>query len=410
MLFAVMLALFVLQRGARAEDSPIHGFIQGNYSADTDARNPDNGRLKWSEERGQLRLDATREPYRLFIKTDVFYDNVAQAQDVELREGYVDLTGEKWDARAGRQIITWGVGDLIFINDVFPKDYEAFFSGRPMEYLKKGVDGVKAGLYPGGVSIEAVAIPFFEPNNLPDTRRFWLFDPMPNVQNRVKKEPASTPRNTELAIRAYGSAAGFDASLYAYKGWHRNPSMRPGGMGSPARITLVYPELRVYGGSLQKAALDGVMSLEAGYYDSRDGKAGQDPLVPNSQARFLAGYQRQLREDLTLGVQYYGERMMQYSAYESTAMPGFPKEPRYRQVASLRLTQLLMHQNLRLQWFSFYGITDRDYLLNPEARYNFTDNIWAAVGAMIFGGAKDTTQFGSLDRNDNAYMQVRYEF
>ena len=50
--------------------------------------------------------------------------------------------------RAGRQIITWGLGDLIFINDVFPKDYEAFFSGRPMEYMKKGVDGVKIGYYP----------------------------------------------------------------------------------------------------------------------------------------------------------------------------------------------------------------------------------------------------------------------
>jgi hypothetical protein len=38
-------------------------------------------------------------------------------------------------------IITWGVGDLLFINDVFPKDWESFFSGRPPEYLKLGVDG-----------------------------------------------------------------------------------------------------------------------------------------------------------------------------------------------------------------------------------------------------------------------------
>jgi len=42
--------------------------------------------------------------------------------------------------------------------------------------------------------------------------------------------------------------------------------------------------------------------------------------------------------------------------------------------------------------------------------YNFSDNFWAALGANIFGGKEDTTQFGSLDRHDNLYMQARYKF
>mgnify|MGYP001567768239 CR=1 FL=1 len=62
------------------------------------------------------------------------------------------------------------------------------------------------------------------------------------------------------------------------------------------------------------------------------------------------------------------------------------------------------------QWFSFWSPTDMDYLFNPEARYNFSDHFWAALGANIFGGEEDATQFGSLDRNDNLYMQARYEF
>jgi len=41
--------------------------------------------------------------------------------DVELREGYIGYTAKIWDIRLGRQIITWGIGDLIFINDVFSK-------------------------------------------------------------------------------------------------------------------------------------------------------------------------------------------------------------------------------------------------------------------------------------------------
>ncbi|HAO93561.1 MAG TPA: hypothetical protein DCR11_06730 [Deltaproteobacteria bacterium] len=101
--------------------------------------------------------------------------------------------------------------------------------------------------------------------------------------------------------------------------------------------------------------------------------------------------------------------MHDYSEYERT-IGDFPKASMIRQLTSLRMTYLLMHQDLRLQWFSFWSPTDRDYLLNPEARYNFSDHVWAALGANIFGGEKDTTQFGSLDENDNMYVQVRYEF
>ena len=70
---------------------------------------------------------------------------------------------------------------------MFPKDYEAFFSGRPMEYMKKGVDGVKIGYYPSFASFELITIPIFEPNNYPNAKRFYMFDPMPNVTNREEK-------------------------------------------------------------------------------------------------------------------------------------------------------------------------------------------------------------------------------
>ncbi|MDO8426430.1 MAG: hypothetical protein Q7T24_02805 [Deltaproteobacteria bacterium] len=405
-----MLATALSFSSAYADDLSLHGFLQGNYSFDTDTSNPDGGDFKWAEERGQIKLDGSSEPFRIFIKTDVFYDHIEEKGDGELREGYLDLIKEKWDLRAGRQIITWGLGDLIFINDIFPKDYEAFFSGRPMEYLKKGVDGVKFGFYPNFASFELVIIPFFEPNRFPGLNRFWSFDPMPGVTNREKKEPAANLKNAELALRAYRDIAGFDASIYVYRGFFKTPSLLPDSLSSPTRITLFYPELSVYGISLQRSALNGVLSLEAGHYDSREDRKGVNPLIPNSQTKFLIGYQRQFFEDFTVGLQYLGEYMHDYPEYKKNLISGFPKEPGYRQLAGFRITYFLMHQNLRLSWFSFYGLTDKDYLLNPEARYNFSDHIWGALGADIFGGKKDTTQFGSLDKNDNIYVQIRYEF
>lgn len=393
-----------------ASDVSLHGFVEGNYAVNTDTSNPDGGDFKWAEERLQIKLDASKNSMRLFLKTDALYDHVDEIDGVELKEGFVDFTAEKWDTRIGRQVITWGLGDLIFINDIFPKDYEAFFSGRPMEYLKKGVDGVKIGIYPSFASAELIVIPFFEPNNFPDSKRFHMFDPMPSVTNRKEEEPSTKIDNTEIALRIYRDVAGFDGSIYFYRGFFRQPSMLPDSMTAPAKITLFYPELSVYGASLQGRMLDGVISLEAGYYDSREDRNGTDPMTPNSQTKFLIGYQRQLWEDFTIGLQYFGEYMHDYSEYEKNLPSGFPQEKKLHDLASVRLTQFLIHQTLKLSFFSFYGPADKDYLLNPEIKYNFTDSVWASLGANVFGGGEEWNQFGNLDKNDNVYVQVRYEF
>jgi hypothetical protein len=394
---------------ALAVDLSFDGFLQGNYSANTAASNPDGSDFKWAEERAQLKLEASEDPFQLYLKADAFYDHVDEDADVELREGYLDYLAPRWDLRAGRQIITWGLGDLIFINDVFPKDYEAFFSGRPLEYLKKGVDGVKAGFYPDFASFELVAVPVFEPNRFPDPTRFRLFDPMPGI-DRKKEEPAHRLDNMEVAVRAYRNIAGFDASLYYYRGFYRQPSALPDNPAAPTRLTLFYPELSVYGASLQGNALGGLVSLEAGYYDSRQDRSGADPMLPNSHTRYLIGYQRQLWEDCTLGLQYYVEHMNNYAEYKQNVPPGFPREKRWRDLVTVRLTKLLRHQTLALSWFSFWSPADDDYLLNPEVKYNLTDHLWAAMGGMVFGGEEGTTQFGQLDRNDDIYLQVRYSF
>lgn len=407
--YLMQIIIFIFSSPVAASDISINGFLQGNYSLGTKP-SPDGGDFKWAEERLQLKLDASKDSLRLFIKVDAFYDHIDEDAELELREGYVDYIAKNWDLRAGRQVITWGLGDLIFINDVFPKDYEAYFSGRPLEYLKKGVDSVKVGIYPGFASFELVLIPFFEPNNFPDSKRFWMFDPMPVITDRDEKEPTTNLQNTEIALRAYQNIAGFDASVYFYKGFFRQPWMMPDNPVTPAKLTLFYPKLSVYGASLQGRAFDGILSLEAGYYDSRQDRKGTDPMIPNSQTRFLLGYQRQMWEDFTTGLQYYTEYMHDYSDYKKNLPQGFPVEKKLHDLFTVRLTQFLLHQTLKLSLFSFYSPSYGDYMLNPEVKYNFSDHIWASVGANIFGGGKDWSQFGQLDRNDNIYLQVRYEF
>ncbi len=412
-LFAVTVAEPLLAQ--KEKNVEISGFLLGNFTGRTTGQRP-GGRqgsdFLLAEERVRLDIAAWSESIdaSLRIKGDFLHEALSGEFDLDLREAYFDLTAGDFDFRLGRQIVTWGVGDLLFINDIFPKDWVSFFSGRPLEYLKIGVDGFRARYWSEAINAEVLAVPFFEPDCLPTSGRFFFFDPFASVTSRREERPASTYGNTELTLRLYRKIGNLDLSVYAYKGFWRSPGMRPDELTKPVWITVFYPALAVYGLSAQGSAFGGVFSFETGYYQSRDDNDGNDPAIPNSQIRFLFGYQKQLLEDLTLGVQYYVEQMKNFSAYKKSLHVGFPAQKKYRDTITLRLERLLKHHTWTLSLFTFYGPADNDYLIQPQVSYKFSDNLSGTLGANIFGGEKETTFLGQYDKNDNVYLSARFEF
>ncbi|MFQ5792861.1 MAG: hypothetical protein ACE5JI_20525, partial [Acidobacteriota bacterium] len=113
---------------AQEADWPFHGFAQVNWSVRTTGADQDgliSDDFLLGEERLQLELErfSPNGATGFLTKVDFFYDGLSNSADLELREGYIDFVLRPLALRLGRQIMTWGVGDLIFINDVFPKDY-----------------------------------------------------------------------------------------------------------------------------------------------------------------------------------------------------------------------------------------------------------------------------------------------
>lgn len=409
---AAVVTMMLYAACASAQEVSLYGFVQGNYAARVtgmDLPGPEGGDFVFAEERLQLKLSASSEKAAFSLKTDFFHDAIAEQTDLELREAYLDAMVGPVDLRAGRQIITWGVGDLLFINDLFPKDWGAFFSGRPLEYLKVGSDAVKLDVGGDWLAAELVVIPFFEADRLPPPQRFFVLDLFPGTP-RVVEEPRAEFGNMELAARLYRAVRGFDVALYFYRGFFRIPAMLADSAVAPTRVELFFPQLAVYGASARGNALGGVLSLELGYYDSLDDRGGGDPSVPNSELRYLAGYQRQLGRDFTAGLQYYGETMQDHGDFIASLPPGFPARDRLRQLVTLRVTRLLAYQTLRLGLFAFYSPTDEDYDLIPEARYSLSDAMWVALSAHLLGGDDRTTFFGQLRDNDNVSLVLRYEF
>jgi hypothetical protein len=394
---------------ASAEVSWVHGFVQSEGAHRVlpgECQGPAcaNDFVRGG---GRLQLEASPQGERwgLLAKGELIYDAAGADLRACLREGYLDLRFPFLDLRLGRQIVTWGVGDLIFITDVFPKDRVALITGLPVDYLKKGSDAVNATAHLAGTSFQLVLIPRFEGDTVPENGgRLTFNDPFPAISARHKDEPPFAIDNLETGLRVAANLAGWDLALSGYRGFFHTPSgqVQPG-----PQLRLYYPRLDVYGATAQGTAAGGVLSAEAGHYHSRDDRSGTNPAIENSSFRGLLGYQREIVPDLTASVQYYVQVMQDHDRYLSALPPSVPAQPTARHVVTARLTRLYLNQTLKLGVYVQGSPNQHDLYATPEARYSFTDALSAALGVNLFLGPR-ATEFGQFEGNSNLYLIVRY--
>ncbi len=351
---------------------------------------------------------------------NVLYDDVEDSQHIDLENGrgWLDIReawvhtrlGDTVDVKAGRQILTWGVGDLLFINDLFPKDWNSFLAGRDDQYLKAPSDALRVGVYHHWGNLNIVYTPRFDSDRYIDGRRLSYYSPMFGAavgENAlvITDKPTTTGTNDEIALRYYRQIVGFEAAAYFYDGYWKSP----GGFDINTGLA-IFPRLRVYGASLRGQWGAGIFSAEMGYYDSRDDSQGSDNFINNSEWRGLLGYEVEVATDTTLAAQYYLEVLQDYTHYQQALMPGQIARDEVRQVITTRLTRLAMNQNLTISFFAFYSPTDRDAYIKPSVSYKIDDHWTATAGANWFIGKDEHTFFGQFESNSNAFVALRYGF
>lgn len=393
------------------------GFLQSLHGARLDNTNPTATDWTASETRMQLRAEHFGDAGEFFGRLDFTYDGADTSRyEWELREGYLKFSlGQNLDFKVGRQILTWGTGDLLFINDVFAKDYLSFFVGRDDQYLKAPQDAMRAELYTGLGALSAVWTPRFEANRLPTGRKLSYFNGQEIVGDGFYFDP-ETPdpklKNSEIALRLNGSIASFSTALYYYHGYYKNPLGAEVVMvDGSSNMMPVYPELNVYGASVRGQVAGGIVWLEGGYYDSRQDRDGDNPLMPNSQMAGLIGFERQIATNLTVNAQWQAEYMRHHDTYAAqNQAAGRYVRDEVRHLATSRITKLLMDELLTLSGFVFVSPTDEDGYVRLSADYKYSDEIGFMIGGNIFGGRNRATEFGQLKKNDNMYLKVTYGF
>lgn len=396
----------------------LSGFLESRIGArlGQDAHQKD---ISIGELRLQIGIEKEFDSLTFNFVSDFLYDPVRDEHslDLETGQGFMDIREANvtfspldfMDVKIGRQVLTWGTGDLLFINDLFAKDWNSFFIGRDDEYLKAPSDALKTAFFFGDYNLDIIYVPRFDADRFIDGTRISFFDRasggLSGRENPVLVDrPDKWFGDDELAARLYRSFGAYETALYYYNGYWKSPAGQNMTTGNGT-----FPRLQVIGASVRGPVSQGIGSLEAGYYKSADG-ADFNPFVRNSEFRFSMGYEQEIGPELTGGIQYYLEHKLDYNSYLTSLPQGAIRDRQNRHLFTLRLTKLLMQQDLKLSLFNFYSPSDKDGYLRLHISYKIRDTLRVEAGGNIFYGRDIYSFFGQFKDNSNIFTAVHYDF
>ena len=399
----------------------LHGFFEEAFGARFGSDDVRHRQYNMAEARFQLKTRYFFEGDNIFAdwqteisaKCDFVLDLYSGGKFItELRDLNISFTPfDIVDVKAGRQVLTWGTGDYVFLNDLFPKDYISFLIGRDDEYLKKPNDALRIMVYPDWFNIDFVWIPFFQPNTVPTGYRISFFDSFEGGiagvnSDRDFKEPKRNAHNFVYAVRVYRNFGSYETALYFYRGF--DPS--PRSYKDETKHQLFYQRLDAYGASIRGPLLGGIANAEIAYYYSPQDNQGDIRTIQNSMMKYLAGYAKDLGNDLSVGVQYYLEQTLDYSKYRDSLYRADYRWDEYRHTITSRVTKLFANQTLNFTIFTFFSPSDMDVYTRPSLTWKATDAWSLTIGGNLPWGKDSQTEFGSVQKNKNVYARLRYSF
>ena len=386
----------------------VNGFIELRAGCRTQ-EDPNQKDISVLEARFQAELFTCTDWTEFKYKGDVWADGVTEQGEYDTREAWIfSRPSDFLDFKVGRQVLTWGTGELVFLNDLFPKDWQSFFIGREAEYLKAPSDAVKCSFFTELMNVDVVYAPQFDADRYVtgEYLSHWndtLGKPVGRDAMVSSDKPDRWWRDDEIAVRIYKNIDNYEYALYGYWGFWKTPA------GQTASGAATFPALNVYGASARGQVGPGIGNVELAYYQSADDESGTDPAVRNSEMRYLVGYAHEIGRDFSASLQYYVEQMLDYGRYKEH-LTGSQARDRARHVVTLQLTKLLMNQNLELSLSAYLSPNDKDAYLRPLMQYKFTDQVVLIAGGNIFVGDCRKTFFAQFEKNTNIYLAVRYGF
>ena len=368
-------------------------------------------RFPLSETRFRLGLSGYNDYFEWNMKSDFIFDSFDSKAKFELREANVDVNTPSWmGLKIGRQILTWGKGDMLFINDLFPKDWQSFFIGRELEYLKAPSDALKLSFFFAKMEVNLIYTPSFNPDNFPTGERLSFYDSsisdFRGSENRFDFDiPNDFFKQDEFSWRIRRNFGSSDFALYGYYGYWKSPSGIDLTNGTP-----LFTNMNSHGLSFESKLFKGIFSTEMAYYHSSEDSDGTNFAIANSNFRLLIGQNFDLKNEWNIAFQYYSEITTQYENQVNNLPPGFIAAKQVRDMFTIRIGKNLYKQRLNISIFNFYGIAERDNYLRLNVSYKIKDDWKIDVGANVFSGKNEQSFWNQFNHNNNIYLGLKWSY
>lgn len=373
-----------------------------------------------------------------------------------LNEAYYKYRNSIFELCIGRQQVVWGQADgFTLTNVIASKDAREFTATTSDDSLLPS-DGVRLKFLGDFFTFDAIAIPFFTPNEIPafsfelgkNKPPFYIDMPTSKkmgiftVPINYKKEEIQTPRHfldTEAGMRFSFSFPQIDFSFSSFYGWERTPMFVREGVlhlekrqipliGERYVPTLVDINIKPEYYRIAMIGTDGALPIgdvllryEASYvwgryFEPKEQIATVDQSQLNAPEVALP-FNLPLRKHqllMLVGVDWsYSGWSLSGQYFEDLILNhnNDIDRPLHQGTVSLNLSKSFLRETLKLSVTGAIGINYGDTFSTYSLDYALTDNLHLATGFDIYTKGYDGKgQFGRLKDMSTYWIRGRFSF
>lgn len=372
-------------------------------------------------------------------------------RDPLFREAYVDFTMKNFTLRAGRQIVSWGKSDGVYMLDII----NPFNLRNPAEFNEENVKiplwmlNLTYAFKPG--DLQLLWIFNYQENIFPGHRisergyhdwtmgtvalsndvYVFLDDYFKNVLGVpegcpvYQKDPSQTFENQEWGVRWSSMWKGFNYSLNYFYTWSDFTDWPNTGNAFTATSFLRRADrLSVFGFSVDRylAAPKLVVRLESAYTKGQPFYYPDTNIREQDQVGYMLGFDRWVHVDWNLSFQVWQNFIVKPAHAKNVYIgPGANVfDPNTGNVANglrdpiiTNLTAYLSHDGFfmgdtgHLEAFFLQNLDQGDQWLWTKFRYELNDVVQVALGASLYWGNNDDP-FGQWKHNDCIFTEIKF--
>lgn len=334
------------------------------------------------------------------LRLEANYDNALSEGHGRVREGVVDWApGASLNLKLGRQILTWGVSDYLYVNDLFPKNYDSFFTGGGFDRMKEPVDGLRSAWHGGGLDVEAV-VSRSKADRMPDPGRFTA-----TAMSASAFKPDDVNDSADVAVKVATNVRRMDWAAYLASFRSRERVYRMDGVG----LREERPRLQHLGVSGTGNCMGGLSWVEAAL---RHSDTTEQNVVSRhylgSSFKGILGHSQEVGSDLSVSAQLQVEAPTSYGRYKAQLAAGVAPLERVTSTLHLRVHGRWKNQTVGAGAQVFVG-NEGDSHFNPFVSWSPADGWTLEGGANVFNGKPDT-RYGAFKDDTNVYILGRFSF